>query len=50
MFFHERLCGPLANTCFHHRPDPNHRPNGKLETAYYQADKAIQKIVDLLAA
>src|SRR6516165_373062 len=26
MFFHKRLCVPLANTCFHHRPDPNPRP------------------------
>jgi hypothetical protein len=50
MFFHKRLCGPLANSCFHNRPVPNHRPQGKLETAYYQADKAIQRIVDLLAA
>jgi hypothetical protein len=50
MFFHKRLCGPLANTCFHHRPDPDHKPKGKLETAYYKADKAIQQIVDLLAA
>src|ERR1700750_2820875 len=33
LFFHKRLCGPLANSRFHHR-----------------ADKAIQQIVDLLAA
>ena len=25
-FFHQRLCGPLANTCFHHRPDPTTSP------------------------
>jgi hypothetical protein len=50
MFFHKRLCGPLANTCFQHRPDPDYKPKGKLETAYYKADKAIQQIVDLLAA
>ena len=23
LFFHKRLCGPLANSRFHHRPDPN---------------------------
>jgi hypothetical protein len=23
MFFHKRLRGPLANTCFHHRLDPD---------------------------
>jgi hypothetical protein len=50
MFFHKRLCGPLANTCFHHRPDPDHKPKGKLEAAYHKADQAIQRIVDLLAA
>ena len=50
LFFHKRLCGPLANSCFHHKPDPAHRPNSKLEAAYHKADKAIQSIVDLLAA
>ena len=50
LFFHKRLCGPLANSLFHHKPDPNHRPNSKLEAAYYKADKAIENIVDLLAA
>jgi hypothetical protein len=39
-----------VRTCFHHRPDPDHKPKGKLEAAYYKADKAIQRIVDLLAA
>ena len=50
LFFHKRLCGPLANSRFHHQPDPKHRPNSKLEAAYYKADAAIQNIVDLLAA
>jgi hypothetical protein len=50
LFFHKRLCGPLANSRFHHQPDPRHRPNSKLEAAYHKADKAIQRIVDLLAA
>lgn len=50
LLFHKRLCGPLANSCFHHRPDPAHRPTSKLESAYYSADKAIQEIVDLLKA
>jgi len=49
LFFHKRLCGPLANSRFHHQPDPAHRPKSKLETAYHKADKAIQDIVDLLA-
>jgi len=46
----KRLCGPLANSRFHHRPDPQHQPASKLEAAYHRADKAIQQIVDLLAA
>jgi hypothetical protein len=50
LFFHKRLCGPLANSCFHHRPDPAHQPASKLEAAYHRADKAIQHVVDLLAA
>jgi len=50
LFFHKRLCGPLANRCFHHRADPDHRPESKLEAAYHKADNAIQQIVDLLAA
>lgn len=50
LFFHKRLCGPLANSRFHHQPDPAHRPNSKLEAAYHKADKAIEAIVDLLAA
>ena len=50
LFFHKRLCGPLANSRFHHQPDPKHRPNSKLEAAYYKADKAIEAIVDLLTA
>jgi len=50
LFFHKRLCGPVANSCFHHQPDPDHRPESKLEAAYHRADKAIQQIIDLLAA
>ncbi len=50
LFFHKRLCGPLANSRFHHRPDPQHRPNSRLEAAYHRADKAIEQIVQLLAA
>ena len=50
LFFHKRLCGPLANSRFHHQPDSSHRPNSKLEAAYHKADKAIEDIVQLLAA
>jgi hypothetical protein len=50
LFFHKRLCGPLANSRFHHQPNRDHRPDSKLEKAYHRADKAIQQIVDLLQA
>ncbi len=50
LFFHKRLCGPLANSRFHHRPDPQHRPSSRLEAAYHRADKAIENVVQLLAA
>src|SRR5712675_260218 len=50
LFFHKQLCGPLANSRFHRRPDPQHRPDSRLEAAYHRADNAIQNIVDLLAA
>lgn len=50
LFFHKRLCGPLANSRFHHQPLAEHRPDSRLEAAYHRADAAIQKIVDLLAA
>jgi hypothetical protein len=50
LFFHKRLCGPLANSRFHHHPDPTNRPHSKLEAAYHKADKALDNIVALLAA
>src|SRR3977135_3251316 len=33
LFFHKRICGPLANSRFHHKPDPAQRPTDKLEAA-----------------
>ena len=50
LFFHKQLCGPLANSRFHHQPQEKQKPDSKLETAYYKADAPIQQIVDLLAA
>ena len=51
LFFHKRLCGPIANSRFHHRPDPEPpSQHSQLEAAYHRADKAIQKIVDVLVA
>jgi hypothetical protein len=50
VLFHKRICGPLANSLFHHRPKASAKPPAKIETAYHKADDAIQKRVDLLAA
>jgi hypothetical protein len=50
ILFHKRVRGPLANSLFHHRPDEKLKPASKVETAYYKADRAIQQVLDLLAA
>jgi hypothetical protein len=50
VLFLKRVCGPLANSLFHHRPDDKVKAPTKIETAYYQADHATQKLIDLLAA
>src|SRR5215831_15289796 len=50
VLFHKRICGPLANSLFHHRPEKTAQPPAKIEVAYHKADVAIQKLVDLVAA
>jgi hypothetical protein len=50
LLLHQRLCGPLANSLFHHRPDATLRPKSKLETAYHKADDSIQRIIQILEA
>jgi hypothetical protein len=50
VLFHKRLCGPLANSLFHQRPDPNFQPKSSLETAYHKADNALQQVIQLLEA
>ena len=48
--FHRRICGPLANSLFHHRPHPACPSHGTLELAYHAADDAIQHVIDLVQA
>jgi hypothetical protein len=50
VLFHKRVCGPLANSLFHHRPSPTSKPPVKIEAAYHKADAAIQNLIDQLAA
>jgi hypothetical protein len=47
--FHQRICGPLANSLFHHRPSRS-KPPATIEIAYQKADAAIQNLIDQLAA
>jgi hypothetical protein len=50
VLFHKRVCGPLANSLFHHRPTSSSKPPAKIEVAYRKADAAIQTLIDQLAA
>lgn len=50
LLFHKQLCGPLANSLFHHQPDRQTRPNSKLEAAYHKADASIRNVLQLLEA
>jgi hypothetical protein len=50
ILFHKQLCGPLANSLFHHQPAVAPRPNSKLETAFHKADHSIHNIIQLLQA
>lgn len=50
VLFHQRLCGPLANSLFHHRPDANFLPDSKLEAAVHKADISIRNVIQLLEA
>ena len=48
--FHQRLCGLLADSLFHHQPDAGHRPHSKLEVAYHKAGASIRNVLQLLEA
>lgn len=50
VLFHQRLCGPIVNSLFHHQPNSDARPNSKLEAAFHKADVSIRNIIQLLEA
>jgi len=50
VLFHQRLCGPLANSLFHPKLRQLHTPARELQLAYQKADASIQQVIDLLAA
>ncbi len=51
VLFHQRVCGPLANSLFHHhRPTQSRPPLSKIEAAYRKANRSLDQIIQLLAA
>jgi hypothetical protein len=50
VLFHQRVCGPLANSLFHRQPTEHEEPSSKLEVAYHQVDTSVQRLIHLLAA
>jgi hypothetical protein len=50
VLFHQRVCGPLANSLFQRRPTQTTAPMSKIEAAYRKADQTLDHIIQLLAA
>jgi hypothetical protein len=50
VLFHQRVCGPLAHSLFHHQPTQSRPPISKIEAAYRKADRSLDHIIELLAA
>jgi hypothetical protein len=50
VLFHQRVCGPLANSLFRPRTTQTATPMSKIEAAYHKADRSIEHVIQLLAA
>jgi hypothetical protein len=50
VLFHQRVCGPLANSLFQPRATQTAAPMSKIEAAYRKADHSLDQIIQLLAA
>jgi len=50
VLFHQRVCGPLANSLFQRRPNQSAKPLSKIEAAYRKADHSLDQLIQLLAA
>jgi hypothetical protein len=50
VLFHQRVCGPLANSLFQHRPTKTAAPLSKIEAAYRKADHSLDQVIQLVAA
>ena len=49
VLFHKQLCGPLANSLFHHQRHPT-SPNSRIESAIDKADASIRNVIQALEA
>jgi hypothetical protein len=49
VLFHKQLCGPLANSLFHHQRHPT-SPNSRIESAIDKADASIRNVIQVLEA
>ena len=45
-----RIYGPLAFGLLHHRPNQEHSPDSQFERAYFRVEKAVDELIELLAA
>lgn len=45
-----RIYGPLAFGLLRHRPDPLYSPDSHFERAYFKVEKAVDELIDLMAA
>jgi hypothetical protein len=47
VLLHHRLCGPLANRLFNHRPNAEFQHDSKLEAALHKADTSIRNFIQI---
>jgi hypothetical protein len=45
-----RIYGPLAYGLLRHRPTQDHAPDSPFERAYYKIEKAVDELIELMAA
>lgn len=50
VLFHQRVCGPLANSLFRRPTLQTSTPMSKIEAAYHKAHRSIEQVIQLLAA
>ncbi len=50
VLFHQRVCGPLANSLFRHPALQTPTQMSKIEAAFPKADRSIEQVIQLLAA